>query len=204
MIRNLHDPTFTLTRNGRTSQADDVTLVLTDAPGSSVVNGSERRQTLSFGVGDDTVTFTVPTFWIRNNFAGHFDATVEAGPEYDVSGANVRVEAVTPTGAFIEVALENTSYEVTEGDRLTTNAVFNFVQDFAAPNRDVALLAVSTVTPTAENPDDYGALSDALKIPVGSWSPFANRYVARVPASRLLPSMTRSTNALWPPTRAWR
>ena len=181
MIRNLHDPTFTLTRNGRTSQADDVTLVLTDAPGSSAVTGSERCQTLSFGMGDDTVTFTVPTFWIRNNFAGHFDTTVEAGPEYDVSGANVRMEAVTPTSTFIEVTLENTSYEVTEGYRLTTIAGFNFVQDFGAPNRDVALLAVSTVTQTAENPDDYGALSDALKIPVGSWYLVANRYVARVP-----------------------
>ena len=118
MIRNLHDVTFTLTRTGSTAQAADVTLVLANAAGSSVVNPAGGRQTLSFGIGEDTVEFTAPTFWVLDNEAGHFDATVEAGPDYDVSGASVRVEVVFPTSALVEVTLEDTSYEVNEGDSL--------------------------------------------------------------------------------------
>ncbi len=183
IVRNLHDVTFTLTRTGSTAQAADVTLVLTNAPGSSVVNSGVRRENLSFGIGEDTVEFTVPTFWVLDNEAGHFDATVEAGADYDVSGANIRVEVVFPTGALIEVTLENTSYEVHEGESLTTNAVFTFVQDFAAPNRDDTLVVAVSAARTAASSRDYEPISANLLIPVNSWSLVADRYVARVPVT---------------------
>ena len=183
MIRNLHDVTFTLTRTGSTAQAADVTLVLANAPGSSVVNPAGGRQTLSFGIGEDTVEFTAPTFWVLDNEGGHFDATVEAGPDYDVSGASVRVEVVFPTSALVEVTLEDTSYEVNEGDSLTTNAVFNVKQEIAAPNNDISLLAVHTAEQTAESFEDYNALSSSLTIPVDSWSLVDDRYVARAPVT---------------------
>ena len=183
MIRNLHDVTFTLTRTGSTAQAADVTLVLTNAPGSTVINSGVRRQALTFGIGEDTVEFTVPTFWVLDNEAGHFDATVEAGADYDVSGANVRVEVVFPTGALIEATLENTSYEVNEGESLTTNAVFTFVQDFAAPNRDVTLAVAVSAAQTAASSRDYEPISANLLIPVNFWSLVADRYVARVPVT---------------------
>ena len=183
MIRNLHDVTFTLTRTGSTAQAADVTLALTNAPGSSVVNSGVRRQALTFGIGEDTVEFTVPTFWVLDNETGHFDATVEAGADYDVSGANIRVEVVFPTGALIEATLENTSYEVHEGESLTTNAVFTFVQDFAAPNRDDTLAVAVSAARTAASSRDYEPISANLLIPVNSWSLVADRYVARVPVT---------------------
>ena len=183
MIRNLHDVTFTLTRTGSTAQAADVTLALTNAPGSSVVNSGVRRQALTFGIGEDTVEFTVPTFWVLDNETGHFDATVEAGADYDVSGANIRVEVVFPTGALIEATLENTSYEVHEGESLTTNAVFTFVRDFAAPNRDDTLAVAVSAARTAASSRDYEPISANLLIPVNSWSLVADRYVARVPVT---------------------
>ena len=183
MIRNLHDVTFTLTRTGSTAQAADVTLALTNAPGSSVVNSGVRRQALTFGIGEDTVEFTVPTFWVLDNETGHFDATVEAGADYDVSGANIRVEVVFPTGALIEATLENTSYEVHEGESLTTNVVFTFVQDFAAPNRDDTLAVAVSAARTAASSRDYEPISANLLIPVNSWSLVADRYVARVPVT---------------------
>ena len=100
IVRELHEVTFTLTRTGSTTQAVDVTLVVENAVGSSVVVSGPHRQTLTFEVGDDTVEFAVPESWIgARHQAGNLEATVEAGPEYDVSGATATVEVLLARAA---------------------------------------------------------------------------------------------------------
>ena len=148
IVRELHEVTFTLTRAGSTALAADVTLVVENAAGDSVVSTSGRTETLTFQVGDDTVEFAVPIFWILADVStGSFVATVEAGAEYDASGATATVEVVDPTGTLIEVSLDKTSYEVTEGSDLTFNLVFNVLEQIAAPNRDFDKLLSSLYSP---------------------------------------------------------
>ena len=68
----------------------------------------------------------MPIFWIRaGRPTGSFVATVEAPAEYDASAATATVEVVNPTGTLIEVKLDQNSYNVTEGNELTYNVVFN-------------------------------------------------------------------------------
>ena len=144
IIRELHELTFTLTRTGSTALAADVTLVVENAAGDSVVSASGRTETLTFQVGDDTVEFAVPESWIAAAQAGSFEATVEAGPEYDASGATATVEVLFPT-ALMEISLDKTSYEVTEGEDLTFNVVFNVLEQIAAPNKEFVFGTLKSV-----------------------------------------------------------
>ena len=48
IIRDLHEVTFTLTRAGSTALAADVTLMVENATGDSVVTASGRTETLTF------------------------------------------------------------------------------------------------------------------------------------------------------------
>ena len=182
IVRELHEVTFTLTRAGSTALAADVTLVVENAAGDSVVSTGSRTETLTFQVGDDTVEFAMPIFWILADVStGSFVATVEAGAEYDVSGATATVEVVDPTGTLINVSLDKTSYEVTEGSDLTFNLVFNVLEQIAAPNRDFEnSSAVSTAQRTAKVNDDYKNLFLSPTIPASSWGLVEGRYVATV------------------------
>ena len=77
--------------------------------------------------------FAVPLFMdqIRQTQAGSFVATVEAPAEYDASAATATVEVVNPSGTLMEVKLDQNSYNVTEGDDLTFNVVFNVLEEIA-------------------------------------------------------------------------
>ena len=186
IIRELHEVTFTLTRAGSTAQAADVTLMVENVSGGSVIIASGRTQTLTFQVGDDTVEFAVPTFWTRSNQAGSFVATVEAGAEYDASAATATVEVVNPSGTLMEVKLDQNSYNVTEGDDLTYNVVFNVLEEIAAPNRDFAdIVGINSVSGTAAVNDDFKLPNFPLSLPASSWSLVSNRYVATIPATTL-------------------
>ena len=170
IIRELHEVTFTLTRAGSTALAADVTLMVENATGESVVTASGRTETLTFDVGKGTVEFAVPLFWLRTGVStGNFVATVQAGAEYDASGATATVEVVHPSGTLIEVKLDQTSYNVTEGDDLTFNVVFNVLEEIAAPNRDLTdIVAVATVSGTAAVNDDFARASLPRSVPVDS------------------------------------
>ena len=182
IIRELHELTFTLTRAGSTALAADVTLMVENATGDSVITASGRTETLTFQVGDDTVEFAVPLFWIRSSRpTGSFVATVEAGAEYDASAATATVEVVDPTGTLINVSLDKTSYQVTEGDNLTFNVVFNVLEEIAAPNRDISnILAAVPISGTAQVNDDFTGTSIAVDVPPSSWTLVADRYIATV------------------------
>ena len=68
-----------------------------NATGDSVVSASGRTETLTFAIGDNTVEFAVPLFWLRTGVStGSFVATVQAGAEYDASGATATVRWFTP------------------------------------------------------------------------------------------------------------
>ena len=183
IVRDLHEVTFTLTRAGSTAQAADVILMVENATGDSVITASGQTETLTFQVGDDTVEFAVPLFWIRSGRpTGSFVATVEAPAEYDASAATATVEVVNPTGTLINVSLDKTSYQVTEGDDLTFNVVFNIEQEIAPPNKDFTDIASAiAVSGTAAVIDDFKLSSFALSVPANSWSLVSNRYVATIP-----------------------
>ena len=183
IVRELHEVTFTLTRAGSTAQAVDVTLVLENATGDSVVSTSGRTETLTFAANDDTVEFAVPLSWIRaGRPTGSFVATVEAPAEYDTSAATATVEVVNPSGTLIEAKLDQNSYNVTEGNDLTFNLVFNVLEEIAAPNRDLTnILSVNTVSGTAAVNDDFAGISAPLQsVPANSWGLVSDRYVATV------------------------
>ena len=175
--------TFTLTRAGSTALAADVTLVVENATGDSVVTASGRTETITFAANDDTVEFSVPFFWLLSGAStGSFVATVEAGPEYDTSGATATVEVVHPTSTLMNVSLDHNSYEVTEGDDLTYNVVFNVLEEIAAPNREMEqVVLLDTESGTAVTGDDYVDLNVQLSIPASSWNLVSNRYVATLP-----------------------
>ena len=183
IIRELHEVTFTLTRAGSTALAADVTLMVENASGDSVIIASGRTETLTFAANDDTVEFAVPLSWIRSGRpTGSFVATVEAPAEYDASAATATVEVVNPTGTLIEVSLDQTSYDVNEGDDLTLNLVFNVLEEISAPNKDLATsLGVSTSQGTAKVNADYKNLFLSPTIPASSWSLVEDRYVAILP-----------------------
>ena len=186
IIRELHEVTFTLTRAGSTALAADVTLMVENATGDSVVSTSGQTETLTFAANDATVEFAVPTFWIRaGRPTGSFVATVEAPAEYDASAATATVEVVNPTGTLIEVSLDQTSYQVTEGDDLTYNVVFNVLDEIAAPNKDVTFASTTTFEGTAKAPDDYIAATQSVEVAAASWTLVlvSNRYVATVPVT---------------------
>ena len=183
IVRELHEVTFTLTRAGSTAQAADVTLVVENASGDSVVSTSGRTETLTFAANDDTVEFAVPLSWIRaGRPTGSFVATVEAPVEYDTSAATATVEVVNPSGTLIEAKLDQNSYNVTEGNDLTFNLVFNVLEEIAAPNRDLTnILSVNTVSGTAAVNDDFAGISAPLQsVPANSWGLVSDRYVATV------------------------
>ena len=186
IIRELHEVTFTLTRAGSTAQAADVTLMVENATGDSVVSTSGRTETLTFAANDDTVEFAVPIFWIRSGRpTGSFVATVEAGAEYDASAATATVEVVNPTGILIEVKLDKNSYQVTEGNDLTYNVVFNVLDNIAAPNKDVTFASTTTLEGTAKAPGDYIAATQQVEVAAASWTLVlvSNLYVATVPVT---------------------
>ena len=185
IIRDLHEVTFTLTRAGSTALAADVTLMVENATGDSVVTASGRTETLTFAIGNNTVEFAVPLFWLRTGVStGSFVATVQAGAEYDASGATATVEVVHPSGTLIEVSLDKTSYQVTEGDDLTFNLVFNVLEEIAGPNRDLTdIVSVNTVAGTAAVNDDFAAFGTSHSVPVNSWSLVSDRYVATIPVT---------------------
>ena len=181
IVRELHEVTFTLTRAGSTALAADVTLMVENATGDSVVSTSGQTETLTFQVGDDTVEFAVPLFWLRTGVStGSFVATVEAGAEYDASGATATVEVVHPTGILINVSLDQNSYQVTEGDDLTFNVVFNVLEEIAAPNRDITFASLVSQSGTARVNDDFTGISVDTDVPSSSWSLVSDRYVATV------------------------
>ena len=183
IVRELTEVTFTLTRAGSTAQAADVTLMVENASGDSVVIASGRTETLTFAANDDTVEFAVPLFWIRSGRpTGSFVATVEAPAEYDTSAATATVEVVNPSGTLIEAKLDQNSYNVTEGNDLTFNLVFNVLEEIAAPNRDLTnILSVNTVSGTAAVNDDFAGISTPLQsVPANSWGLVSDRYVATV------------------------
>ena len=98
IIRELHELTFTLTRTGSTAETAPVTLWLENETGSAVITSSPRNQNLTFGIGVDTLEFTVPLDWISAvaGAAGNFRASVEAGSEYDLSDAVTTIEVLSP------------------------------------------------------------------------------------------------------------
>ena len=183
IINVLHEVTFTLTRAGSTALAADVTLMVENATGDSVVSTGGRTETLTFAIGDNTVEFAVPLFWLRTGVStGSFVATVQAGAEYDASGATATVEVVHPSGTLINVSLDKTSYRVIEGDDLTFNLVFNVLEKISAPNKDLeSVVSLNTVAGTADVNDDYENLGTLHSVPVNSWSLVSDRYVATVP-----------------------
>ena len=183
IIRELHEVTFTLTRSGSTALAADVTLVVENAAGSSVVVSGPHRQTLTFDVGEDTVEFAVPQSWTVRDTPGNLEATVEAGLEYDASEATATVEVVNPSGTLIEVKLDQTSYEVTEGNTLSFNVLFNVLQKIEAPNRDFAFITLSSYSGTADFVD-VPRISALASIPPSSWNLVADRYSASFPVTQ--------------------
>ena len=176
IIRELHEVTFTLTRQGPTTEAADVTLVVENATGSSVITSGPRSENLTFAMGDATVEFAVPISWIGTS-AGSFVATVEAGPEYDASGATATVEVGFPT-ALMEISLDKTSYEVDEGDTLTFDVVFNVLEQIAAPNKEFEFGTLRSVLGTAGSPGDYVIFNARPHVPAAAWSLVGNRYTA--------------------------
>ena len=177
IIRDLHEVTFTLTRAGSTALAADVTLMVENATGDSVVSTGGRTETLTFAIGDNTVEFAMPEFWVRTNVAGSFVATVEAGPEYDTSGAIATVEVVHPSGTLIEVSLDKTSYRVTEGDDLT----------FSLAN------VAGKVLSGGEDTDVVGALTVGIAQGFGGWAVWA-QFTWMIGATIL---KTEKTEADW-------
>ena len=125
----------------------------------------------------------MPLFWLRTGVStGSFVATVQAGAEYDASGATATVEVVHPSGTLINVSLDKTSYRVTEGDDLTFNVVINVLEKISAPNKDLeSVVSLNTVAGTADVNDDYENLGTLHSVPVNSWSLVSDRYVATVP-----------------------
>ena len=181
IIKALHDVTFTLTRTDLTSEAADFNLLLTNAAGSNGLSTSPRVQPVRFEVGDSSVEFTVPNFWISSNQGGDIVATLEAEPKYDASAATATVEVVAPSGTLIELKLDQTSYEVEEGQTLMFNVVANVLDQIAAPDREVTLGVIVTESQTAKVNDDYTAIFENVTIPASSWSLVSNRYTASVP-----------------------
>ena len=185
IIRELHELTFTLTRTGSTAETALVTLWLENETGSAVITSSPRNQNLTFGIGVDTLEFTVPLDWISavTGTAGNFRASVEAGSEYDLSDAVTTVEVLHPTSTLIEVRLDKNSYEVTEGDTLSFNVLFNVLQKIEAPNRDFAFITLRSNSGTAEY-IDAPDLSAFASIPPSSWNLVADRYSASFPVTQ--------------------
>ena len=183
IIRELHELTFTLTRTSSTAETAFVTLVLENPSGSSVITSSPRNQNLTFGIGVDTLEFTVPQDWINKNVTGSFDAIVEAGTEYDISDANTTIEVLFPSGTLIEVKLDQTSYKVTEGDTLSFNVLFNVLQKIEAPNRDFAFITLRSNSGTADFVD-VPRISVFASIPPSSWNLVADRYLATFPVTQ--------------------
>ena len=182
IIPELHDLTFTLTRTGSTAQAADVTLVVENETGSSVITSSPRTETLTFGIGEDTVEFAVPSLWISRRVSGSFVATVEAGAEYDVSGATATVEVIHPSSTLMEVRLDKNSYQVTEGDSLSLNVVYNILQEIEAPNKEISLISVQSKEGTAKVAD-APFLGAVASIPTSSWNLVSNLYTASIPVT---------------------
>ena len=112
-------------------------------------------------------------------------ATVEASAEYDASAATADVQVVNPSGTLMEVKLDQNSYNVTEGDDLTFNLVFNVLDKIAAPNRDISFVAVASRPGTAQSPDDYLGVSQNVEVAAASWSLVSDRYVATVSGGTL-------------------
>ena len=183
VIRELHELTFTLTRTGSTAETAPVTLWLENETGSAVITSSSRNQNLTFGIGVDTLEFTVPLDWISavTGTAGNFRASVEAGSEYDLSDAVTTIEVLFPT-ALMEISLDKTSYEVTEGEDLTFNAVFNVLEQIAAPNKDFRFITLSSNSGTADFVD-VPRISVFASIPPSSWNLVSNLYVATLPVT---------------------
>ena len=179
IIRELHELTFTLTRTGSTAETAPVTLWLENETGSAVITSSPRNQNLTFGIGVDTLEFTVPLDWISavTGAAGNFRASVEAGSEYDLSDAVTTIEVLFPT-ALMEISLDKTSYEVTEGDDLTFNVVFRVLEQIAAPNKEFSFGTLGSVLGTAESPGDYVIFRARPQVPAAAWSLVGNRYTA--------------------------
>ena len=181
IIRELHEVTFTLTRAGSTAQAADVTLMVENASGDSVVSTSGQTETLTFAANDATVEFAMPLFWLRTGVStGSFVATVQAGAEYDTSAATATVEVVYPTGTLINVSLDQNSYDVNEGDEITFNVVFNVLDEIAEPNRDITFASLIPLSGTAQSGDDYVAVNQEVEVAAASWTLVADRYIATV------------------------
>ena len=183
IIRELHDVTLTLTRTGSTAEVAPITLYVENAAGSSVITSSPRTQTMTFGIGMDTLEFTVPQDWITRLEAGNFLASVEAGSEYDLSDASTSVEVLFPSTTLMEVRLDQNTYEVTEGDTLSFNVLFNVLQKIEAPNKVFNYITVRHNAETATTPEDYTILSVFASIPPSSWSLVADRYSATFPVT---------------------
>ena len=179
IIRELHELTFTLTRTGSTAETAPVTLWLENETGSAVITSSPRNQNLTFGIGVDTLEFTVPLDWISavTGAAGNFRASVEAGSEYDLSDAVTTIEVLFPT-ALMEISLDKTSYEVTEGEDLTFNIVFNVLEQIAAPNKEFLFGTLRSALGTAESPGDYVIFNARPQVPAAAWSLVGNSYTA--------------------------
>ena len=177
IVRELHDVTLTLTRTGSTALAADVTLMVENATGGSVITSSPRTQTMTFGIGVDTLEFTVPQDWITRLEAGDFLASVEAGSEYDLSDARTSVEVLFPSTTLMEVRLDQNSYEVTEGGTLSFNVLFNVLQKIEAPNKLFDYITVQSSAGTADF-DDAPRLNHFARVQPSSWNLVGNRYSA--------------------------
>ncbi len=177
IVRELHDVTLTLTRTGSTAEVAPITLYVENAAGSSVITSSPRNQNLTFGIGVDTLEFTVPQDWITRLEAGNFLASVEAGSEYDLSDASTSVEVLFPSTTLMEVRLDKNSYEVTEGDTLPFNVLFNVLQEIEAPNKVFNYITVQSSEGTADF-DDAPRLSHFARVQPSSWNLVGNRYSA--------------------------
>ena len=179
IVRELHDVTLTLTRTGSTAEVAPITLYVENVAGSSVITSSTRTQTMTFGIGVDTLEFTVPLDWISavTGTAGNFRASVEAGVEYDLSDANTTIEVLFPT-ALMEIRLDKNSYEVTEGEDLTFNVIFNVLEQIAAPNKEFIFGTLRSVLGTAESPGDYVIFNARPQVPAAAWSLVGNSYTA--------------------------
>ena len=177
IIRELHDLTLTLKRTGSTAEVAPITLYVENAAGSSVITSSPRTQTMTFGIGVDTLEFTVPQDWITRLEAGNFLASVEAGSEYDLTDASTSVEVLFPSTTLMEVRLDQNSYEVNEGDTLSFNVLFNVLQEIEAPNKVFNYITVHSSEGTADF-DDAPRLSHFARVQPSSWNLVGNRYSA--------------------------
>ena len=93
------------------------------------------------------------------------------------------MEVVNPSGTLIEVRLDKDSYEVSEGDDLMFNVVFNVEQEIVAPNKEFRFVQIRSHLGTAEIFDDFTAINIFDGIPPSSWNLVSNLYVATLPVT---------------------